>query len=79
MSNTKPLEPVKPVGLELISIYPCPFCERRVPMMAPTTPGMGQCDSCQRRFPVVPVDARCVDFLKTMTCGGKANIDPDYL
>jgi hypothetical protein len=79
MAKNKPLEPVRPVGIELISIYPCPFCGRRVPLMAPVKPGMGQCDACQKRFPVVPVDGRCVEFLKTMTFGGRAIIDPDYL
>jgi hypothetical protein len=79
MTRSKPLEPVKPVGLELVTIYPCPYCERKVPLLAPTKPGMGQCDACGKRFPLVPVDGRCVEFLKAMTCGGKANIDPDYL
>jgi len=52
---TKPLNPVKPAGMEIICFYPCPHCEREVPMMAPTQPAMVRCDSCGKDFPIVPV------------------------
>ena len=43
-------EPVKPDGMELIFLYGCPHCGRRVPLLATTTPAMAQCDSCTKHF-----------------------------
>ena len=75
----KPVTPVKPSGLELVFLYPCPFCVREVPLIAPTKPTMAQCDACHQRFPVVPADEKTVRYLKLMTANGRAGIDPDYL
>jgi len=75
----KPVTPVKPCGLEVIFLYPCPFCGREVPLVAPLKPQMAQCDACHQRFPVVPADEKTVRFVKLMTAGGKAGIDPDYV
>lgn len=74
-----PLTPVKPSGLELIYLYTCPYCRRDVPLIAPTTPILAQCDACRRSFPVVPVDEKTVQFIKIMLASGKASIDPDFL
>ncbi|BBD07852.1 hypothetical protein [Desulfovibrio ferrophilus] len=75
----KPITPVKPAGMEIICFYTCPFCERDVPMMAPTQPTMARCDSCQNNFPVVPVDERGIRFFKMMTANGRAAVDSDFL
>jgi hypothetical protein len=75
----KPLTPVKPTGLELIYLYPCPFCQRQVPLLSPTQPSMAQCDACQGHFPIVPADERSVRFVKLMLANGKAGVDPDFL
>ena len=75
----KPLTPVKPINMELVFLYPCPFCAREVPLIAPTKPTMAHCDSCRQRFPVVPADDRTVRFFKLMTASGRAGIDPDFL
>ncbi|MGE4299378.1 MAG: hypothetical protein AB7E47_15285 [Desulfovibrionaceae bacterium] len=75
----KPLTPVKPTGMELIYLYECPFCERKVPLISPTQPAMAQCDACSQHFPIVPVDDRGVRFVKVMLANGKAAIDPDFL
>ncbi|MFW6323606.1 MAG: hypothetical protein ACOC0U_00955, partial [Desulfovibrionales bacterium] len=72
----KPLDPVRPVGMELVFFYPCPFCGRKVPLLAPTIPEMGQCDACLKHFPLVPVDKRSVSFLKSISANGRAGIDP---
>jgi hypothetical protein len=77
--SKKPLAPVKPVGLEMIYLYPCPFCEREVPLIAPTRPAMAQCDSCRKNFPIVPVDEHTVRYVKIMLAGGRASVDPDFL
>mgnify|MGYP006286437097 CR=1 FL=1 len=79
MSPNKPLSPVKPVGMDLIYYYPCPYCKRKVPLLAPSQPAMGQCDVCRKQFPVVPVDERSLRFIKTMLYNGKAGVDPDYI
>lgn len=75
----KPLSPVKPVGMEIIFYYTCPYCNRKVPLVAPNQPSMGQCDVCQRQFPIVPADNKTILFIKTMLDNGKAAIDPDYI
>ena len=81
MSNHhgKPLTPVKPCGMEVIYLYPCPFCRREIPIIAPTTPTVAQCDGCRKTFPIVPVDEKSVMYIKLMLGHGKAGIDPDYL
>lgn len=75
----KPLTPVKPVGVELVFLYPCPFCQREVPVVAPAKPTLIACDACRGRFPIVPVDDRSVRFVKIMLAGGKAAVDPDFI
>ena len=77
--NKKPLTPVQPAGMEIICFYPCPFCEREVPMMAPSQPAMVRCDACGKDFPIVPVDERGIRFFKIITANGKAAVDPDFL
>ncbi|MDR3042955.1 MAG: hypothetical protein LBU75_01660 [Desulfovibrio sp.] len=76
--SRKPLNPVRPDGLEVIFFYPCPHCRRQVPLISPTQPSMAQCDSCMQHFPIVPVDERTVRFLKVMLDNGRAAIDPDF-
>ncbi len=78
-SAKKPMTPVKPVGVELIYLYPCPACHREVPVIAPTKPAMAQCDVCRAKFPIVPIDERAMRFVKIMLGNGKAAIDPDFL
>ena len=73
------LLPVKPNGLEIVFFYPCPFCGRNVPLVAPTEPSTGQCDSCSKHFPLVPVDEKTILFLKMILDNGRSAIDPDYL
>jgi uncharacterized Zn finger protein len=75
----KPVTPVHPSGMELICFYPCPFCDREVPLVSPTQPAMVRCDGCGKDFPIVPVDERGVRFVKIMTGNGRAAVDPDFL
>ncbi len=75
----KPLTPVKPVGVELVFLFPCPFCQREVPVVAPVKPTLIACDACRGRFPIVPVDDRSVRFVKLMLGNGKAAVDPDFI
>ncbi len=77
--SSKPVLPVKPVNMEIIYLYPCPFCEREVPLIAPTRPAMAQCDACRKNFPIVPVDDRTIRYVKLIMAGGKASVDPDFL
>ncbi|MBU1230814.1 MAG: hypothetical protein KKA55_04065 [Proteobacteria bacterium] len=76
---SKPLMPVRPVGMEIVFLYPCPHCARDVTLIAPTRPTMAQCDACRKSFPIVPVDDRTLRYFKVMLNGGKAAIDPDFL
>lgn len=76
--SSKPLNPVKPQGVELVFFYPCPACKRQVPLIGPTQPSMAQCDMCKQLFPIVPVDAHTSRFLKVMLDNGRAAVDPDF-
>ena len=56
--NTKVETPVRPSGMEVIYLYPCPHCGREVPFISPTRPDRARCDACRGTFPIVPVDER---------------------
>ncbi len=75
----KPLTPVKPEGMEVIFLYPCPFCKRNSPLVSPSQPTMAGCEHCGGRFPIVPVDERSIKFFKLMLADGKAAVDPDFV
>ncbi len=79
MTGKKPLEPVKPEGLEVLLYYPCPFCNRRVPTIAPLEATVIRCDSCNKQFPVVPADDKSIKFIKTILDMGRAAISPEYV
>lgn len=79
MSSVRPLEPVAPDALEMVFFYPCPFCQQRTAVAAPTQPGMIQCRHCGKEFPVVPVDRRSIQYVQIMLAGGRAAADPDFL
>ncbi len=75
----KPLQPVKPVGLELIFLYPCPFCAHQVPTLSPTQPTEIQCEACAAQFSILPVDEKSVVYIKTMLANGASAVDPAFL
>lgn len=78
-NRNKPLTPVKPTSMEIIFIYPCPFCGREVPLISPSRPAMAQCDSCRKNFAIVPVDDKAVRFFRVMLDNGRAAVDPDFI
>ncbi len=75
----RPVNPVKPAGVELVFFYTCPYCQRELPLVAPSQPTMIACDVCRQSFPIVPVDEHTVQFVKLMLADGPAAIDPDYM
>ncbi len=75
----KPVNPVKPSGLELVCVYLCPYCNREVPMLAPIAPTVVRCDVCARNFPVIPVEEKTVAFVKLMLANGASAIDSDFM
>ncbi len=77
--NNIPVAPVAPTGLEILFIYKCPHCGRKMPLISPTQPTMTQCDSCSLPFPLVPVDERTVHYIKLMLAQGRAAVDPDFI
>lgn len=79
MASQRPVQPVPPTGMELIFFYKCPRCGRNLALIAPTQPTMVQCESCRQPFPLVPVDARTVQYIKLMMAGGRAAADPDFV
>lgn len=79
MSEESPLMPVKPSGMELVYYYPCPYCQREIPLVAPTQPARMRCEFCKNHFPVVPADEKTIHFLKTIMDRGRAGIDPGYV
>jgi len=40
---------------------------------------MAKCDSCAKRFPIMPVDERGVRFVRLMLAEGRAALDPDFV
>lgn len=70
---------VRPVGMEILMFYPCPYCTRKVPVLAPLQPSVVECDSCRKRFPVVPMDAKTIRFIRMMMAGGPAGVNPEYI
>ena len=40
---------------------------------------MARCDACGKAFPIVPVDAKSVQYVRLMLANGKAAVDPDFL
>ncbi|WP_243546532.1 hypothetical protein [Pseudodesulfovibrio tunisiensis] len=78
-NNRKIVNPVKPTGMEMIFLYPCPHCGSEVPLLAPTRPAMAQCNACRQDFPIVPVDDKAIRYMKTIYADGKAAVDPDFL
>ncbi len=79
MKNQKPLEPVAPDGMEMFFFYPCPFCKRHVPLLAPVQPALVQCDNCHQNFPILPVDEYSLHYVRIMLANGRAAMDPDFV
>jgi len=79
MTSVRPVNPVKPGGMELIFVYTCPFCRRELPLVSPEQPGLIACDACGQKFPIVPVDQRSVQYVKIMLGSGAAAVDPDFI
>ncbi len=77
--SSRPIDPVKPVSMELVFFYACPFCNNEMPVVSPISPTMLNCDVCRQRFPIVPVDEHSVQFIKLMLQDGQAAIDTDYM
>lgn len=78
-NDRKPVTPVAPVGVEIVFLYECPYCSRRIPVLAPGSPVMVHCESCGKPFPILPVDGRSIDFIKLVFAGGPAAVDPDFV
>jgi len=77
--NKNSQQPVAPCGMHLLFKYECPSCHRTTDVDAPSQPGVIRCMWCGNRFPVIPVDPYVTDYIRLMTCDGKAAADPDYL
>ena len=77
--SRRPVAPATPVSVELVFFYACPYCQRELPLVAPSQPTMVTCDTCRQSFPIVPVDEYSVQFVKLMLADGQAAIDPDYM
>ena len=75
----KPLTPVKPDGMELLFAYSCPVCKRQIQVLNPIQASMARCDACGNHFPIVPVDAHTIRYMKIILAGGRAAIDPDFI
>ena len=75
----RPVPPVKPTSMELVFFYPCPYCRRELPLVAPAQPAMITCDVCRQSFPIVPIDEYSVQFVKLLLADGPAAIDQDYM
>jgi hypothetical protein len=75
----KPVNPVKPGGMELVFMYACPYCRREMPILAPVSPTVIRCDVCKNTFPIIPVEEKTVAFVKLMLANGVSAIDVDFM
>lgn len=76
--SMRPVNPVAPTGLELLFFYACPYCGRKVALLSPTQPALAECDACGKPFPILPVDAHSVHYVKLMLANGRAAVDADF-
>ena len=74
-----PLKPVAPEGMEIIFFYPCPHCKQQFSLPAPLRPAMLRCRACGGEFPIMPVDARGIRFIRLILAEGAAALDPDFV
>lgn len=72
------LKPVAPSGLELIFIYVCPHCGQKNALISPLSPSSVKCENCRQLFPVLPVNARSIEYIKLMLGNGYSAVDLDY-
>lgn len=75
MRNVKP---AAPCGVELIFFYICPHCGQKNALIAPTAPSSVKCENCQQNFPILPVNARSIQYIKLMLGNGSSAVDLDY-
>lgn len=76
---SKPIEPVKPVGMEIVFFYPCPACKKEIGLLSPTQPAMAQCEYCKEVFPIIPVNDRNIQYIRLMMNNGRSAIELDFL
>lgn len=74
-----PPPPVRPAGMAIYFLYPCPYCQHDAEVRAPVTPSVTRCTACGRDFLLAPVDGRTMNYLSLMLEQGRAAIDPDFL
>ncbi len=74
----KPISPVAPSDMELIFFYVCPKCKTPVAVPSPTQPATTACTYCNFIFPILPVDARGVQYVKLMMGRGLSAMDLDF-
>ena len=75
----RPLQPVAPVGMELVFFYSFPQCGWHAAVGSPVEAKLVPCESCGLRFPIIPVEEHYLHFMRIMTGGGLAAVDPDLL
>ncbi|KUJ96233.1 MAG: hypothetical protein PWR24_1066 [Desulfonauticus sp.] len=68
-------EPIWPTDVEILLFYPCPKCQRKMPVIAPLEPTMIKCDQCGYSYPLAPVKVEDILYLKTVLAGGLSLVD----
>lgn len=71
--------PVPPTRMEIILIYNCPNCKAPVPVLAPTSPIKVICNNCSTEYPVLPADAKTIQYINLMLANGSALVNPNFL
>lgn len=72
------VKPVAPTDVELVFFYICPHCGQKNALIAPLSPSSVKCENCQQNFPVLPVNAKSIQYIKLMLGNGSAAVDLDY-
>ncbi|MDQ7032916.1 MAG: hypothetical protein Q9M37_09430 [Desulfonauticus sp.] len=71
-------EIVHPTDMEIVLLYPCPKCGKKVPAIAPLEPENIKCTYCDHRFVAAPADEQDLDFLRLITANGRILINNNF-
>ncbi len=73
------VDPVAPMGMDVIFTYTCPHCDGKNYLVSPLKPDLIRCNGCRQPFPIIPVDERTIHYLYLMLNNGCAAVDPDFV
>lgn len=65
-------EVVYPEEVEILLFYPCPRCQRKMPVIAPVEMKLIRCDQCGHTYKIASVRGKDILYLKSVLAGGRS-------